>query len=190
MTDMGQGCAAIFPQIAAEPPAGSSPRTWSFAEPDTAEVPDSGPTVASRTTMIVGGLIARAVAELRERVLEWWQTVHAHRRRARATARGAPAREVFREAARRYREEVGPLEIVVRHEPPVWQEFDDSDATAAPPIPTYAWGADVVEVEVDPDTLGCGRCASPRSARWGGRSTRRCARGRSKAARSRRWAGR
>ena len=38
---------------------------------DTAEVPESGPTVASRTTMIVGGVIARAVAVLSDRVLSW-----------------------------------------------------------------------------------------------------------------------
>jgi CO/xanthine dehydrogenase Mo-binding subunit len=34
--------------------------------PDTNRVPDSGPTVASRTIMIVGGLIARAALELKE----------------------------------------------------------------------------------------------------------------------------
>jgi len=150
MTDMGQGCAAIFPQIAAE--AGAlDPEDLVFAEPDTAEVPDSGPTVASRTTMIVGGLIARVVAELRERVLEWWATVHATAA-GRATAHGAASREVFREAARLYREEVGPLEVVVRHEPPAWQEFDETTYRGAA-YPTYAWGADVIEVEVDADTL-------------------------------------
>ncbi len=150
MTDMGQGCAAIFPQIAAEA-GGLAPEDLLFAEPDTADVPDSGPTVASRTTMIVGGLIARAVTELRERVLEWWRTVHATAA-GEATARGAPSREVFREAARLYREEVGPLDVVVRHEPPAWQEFDESTYRGAA-YPTYAWGADVVEVEVDADTL-------------------------------------
>ncbi len=35
--------------------------------PDTNRVPDSGPTVASRTTMIVGGLIARAALKLKEK---------------------------------------------------------------------------------------------------------------------------
>ena len=44
-------------------------RTSIFAEPDTGDVPDSGPTVASRTTMIVGGVIARAVTAMRDRVL-------------------------------------------------------------------------------------------------------------------------
>ncbi len=134
MTDMGQGCVAVFPQIAAAA-AGVKPKDLAFAPPDTGDVPDSGPTVASRTTMIVGGLIARAVSELRDRVL----------------AMPAPG-ESFREAARRYREEAGPLEVTVRHEPPADQAFDESTYRGAA-YPTYAWGADVVEVEVDPDTL-------------------------------------
>ncbi len=37
-----------------------------YDNPDTNFVPDSGPTVASRTTMIVGGLIARACKDLKE----------------------------------------------------------------------------------------------------------------------------
>ncbi len=42
-----------------------------FDFPDTDKVPDSGPTVASRTMMIVGGLIARACIEMKER---WEET--------------------------------------------------------------------------------------------------------------------
>ena len=34
--------------------------------PDTDAVPNSGPTVASRTIMVVGGLLARCAAELRD----------------------------------------------------------------------------------------------------------------------------
>ncbi len=37
-----------------------------YKNPDTNRVPDSGPTVASRTIMIVGGLIARAARQLKE----------------------------------------------------------------------------------------------------------------------------
>ncbi len=134
MTDMGQGCVAVFPQIAAAA-AGIGPEDLVFAEPDTGEVPDSGPTVASRTTMIVGSLIARTVSELRDRVL----------------AQAKPG-ESFRDAARRYRREAGPVEVTFHHEPPEDQSFDESTYRGAA-YPTYAWGADVVEVEVDPDTL-------------------------------------
>ena len=38
------------------------------------------------------------------------------------------------------------------HEPPEGQTFDESTYHGAA-YPTYAWGADVVEVEVDPDTF-------------------------------------
>ncbi len=152
MTDMGQGCAAIFPQIA-EAAGGLGPDDVVFAEPDTAAVPDSGPTVASRTTMIVGGLIARAVVELRSRVVDWWTASHSGVIVFGAGGRApAPVGLPFRDVARRYREEVGPLELTLRHEPPDWQRFDDETYRGAA-YPTYAWGADVVEVEVDPDTL-------------------------------------
>jgi CO/xanthine dehydrogenase Mo-binding subunit len=151
MTDMGQGCVAVFPQIATAA-GGLGPDDVVFAEPDTGDVPDSGPTVASRTTMIVGNLIARTVAELRNRVLASIGTD------GNLTARdgwivgpsGPTGR--FRDAARRLREKAGPVEVTFRHEPPEWQTFDESTYQGAA-YPTYAWGADVVEVEVDPDTL-------------------------------------
>ena len=41
-----------------------------YPYPDTKEVPDSGPTVASRTTMIVGKLLERAAKKLKAQ----WQT--------------------------------------------------------------------------------------------------------------------
>jgi len=148
MTDMGQGCAAVFPQIASAA-AGVDPEDVTFAEPDTSEVPDSGPTVASRTTMIVGGVIARAVAALRDRVLSWRGGESVRE----GWIEGPEGRiERFREAAARFRQEGGDAEVTLRHEPPEWQSFDESTYRGAA-YPTYAWGADVVEVEVDPDTL-------------------------------------
>lgn len=147
MTDMGQGCVAIFPQIAAAA-AGIGVEDVTFAEPDTGEVPDSGPTVASRTTMIVGGVIARAMVELRDQVLSWSGGSAVHE----GWIEGPNGRERFRDAAARYRQESGPVEVTLRHEPPEWQTFDESTYQGAA-YPTYAWGADVVEVEVDPDTL-------------------------------------
>jgi CO/xanthine dehydrogenase Mo-binding subunit len=161
MTDMGQGCAAIFPQIA-QAASGLAADDLVFTPPDTARVPDSGPTVASRTTMVVGGTLARALGQLRDRVLDWWTGTPVRGRRG--PAEGAVARiedgrlvgagepVAFREAARRYLAEVGPLEITLHHEPPSWQTFDETTYHGAA-YPTYAWGADVAEVVVDPDTL-------------------------------------
>src|SRR5437879_3489384 len=65
--EMGQGTLTVFTQIAAER-LGVTPDDVVIGEPDTARVPNSGPTVASRTTMVVGHLIERAVDDLRTRV--------------------------------------------------------------------------------------------------------------------------
>jgi CO/xanthine dehydrogenase Mo-binding subunit len=157
MTDMGQGCAIVFPQIAAAA-AGVSMDEIVFAPPDTGLVPDSGPTVASRTTMIVGGTIARAVQQLAETVTGSTRlqprpvtggTRLQPRPEAETTLKG---RTTFRDLARQYLRAHGPLEVTVRHEPPAWQIFDDHTYHGAA-YPTYAWGCDVVEVDVDPDTF-------------------------------------
>jgi CO/xanthine dehydrogenase Mo-binding subunit len=156
MTDMGQGCAAIFPQIAGEA-GGLSPTDIVLAEPDTARVPDSGPTVASRTTMIVGETIARAVGRLRDELLSWWRTASdlggalevVDSRVVEVDGEGDWA---FREVALAYLKARGPIEITLRHEPPDWQTFDEETYSGSA-YPAYAWGADVVEVEVEADTL-------------------------------------
>ena len=62
-TDMGQGMRTTFRQIAASA-AGLPYECVAVAEADTAQVPDSGPTVASRTCMVVGGLVAEASADV------------------------------------------------------------------------------------------------------------------------------
>jgi CO/xanthine dehydrogenase Mo-binding subunit len=139
MTDMGQGMATVFPQIAAEA-AGVEVADVVFPPPDTGRVPDSGPTAASRTTMVVGGTIAQTVGELRRRLLAWWSEA--------GDGEEAPG---LREIARRHFAAAGPLEVTVRHQPPSWQTFDETTYQGAA-YPTYAWGCDVAEVEVDPDT--------------------------------------
>jgi CO/xanthine dehydrogenase Mo-binding subunit len=151
MTDMGQGCVAVFPQIAAAA-GGLGADDVIFAEPDTGDVPDSGPTVASRTTMIVGELIARTVTELRDRVLASMDRDGSFAVQDGWIVDGTDRVEPFRDAARRHQEKAGPVEVTFHHEPPEWQTFDESTYRGAA-YPTYAWGADVVTVEVDPDTL-------------------------------------
>ena len=58
-TEMGQGTKTIFPQLVAEA-LGVAVDDVIMAPQDTAFVPDSGPTVASRTAMVVGGLLIKA----------------------------------------------------------------------------------------------------------------------------------
>src|SRR6185369_9539863 len=66
-TDIGQGAITIFTQIAAGA-LGVDASQVDVIDPSTALVPDSGPTVASRTCMVVGGLVERAARELREKL--------------------------------------------------------------------------------------------------------------------------
>ncbi|MFQ5525817.1 MAG: xanthine dehydrogenase family protein molybdopterin-binding subunit [Thermoanaerobaculia bacterium] len=155
MTDMGQGCVAIFPQMAAEA-SGLGTDDFAFPDPDTAVVPDSGPTVASRTTMIIGGLIARIAIEMRDKVLAAWQgelepPVEVGFAEGKVTVEGLPV-ATFREIARHCYFGHGPLDTTLRHEPSDTQQFDD-ETYQGEAYPTYSWGADVVEVEVDQETF-------------------------------------
>ena len=62
-TEIGQGTNTIFAQIAADA-LGVAIDTIEIAQPDTSIVPDSGPTVASRTCMVVGRLVETAARGL------------------------------------------------------------------------------------------------------------------------------
>lgn len=72
--DMGQGIRTTLRKVVAQILEIPIDRVI-FNFPDTDFVPDSGPTVASRTMMIVGGLVARAAKELKERFGETELTV-------------------------------------------------------------------------------------------------------------------
>ena len=58
-TEIGQGTNTVFAQIACDA-LGIDCTDIEVAQPDTAVVPDSGPTVASRTCMVVGKLVETA----------------------------------------------------------------------------------------------------------------------------------
>ncbi|TVP94655.1 MAG: aldehyde oxidase [Acholeplasmatales bacterium] len=63
--DMGQGAKTTLKKVVVET-LGVPYNQVTFDDPDTDAVPDSGPTVASRTAMIVGGLLAQAAQTLKE----------------------------------------------------------------------------------------------------------------------------
>jgi CO/xanthine dehydrogenase Mo-binding subunit len=124
-TEIGQGTRTMHAQIVADA-LGIPYEQVEVAQPDTARVPDSGPTVASRTCMVVGGILQRASVELRRRIGEM-----------------EPG-EYFRAN--------GPLRIEADYEQPDWIKWDDQtyrgDAYA-----TYGWGCNVAEVALDPVTF-------------------------------------
>jgi CO/xanthine dehydrogenase Mo-binding subunit len=123
-TEMGQGTRTTLAQIVAEVLSLPLDRV-EVADPDTARVPDSGPTVASRTCMVVGGLLKACASEMKERL-----------------GGLSPAAYLKRH---------GPLTITRQYAAPPGIVWDDAtyrgDAYA-----TYGWGCDVAEVELDPVT--------------------------------------
>ncbi len=130
-TEMGQGTNTVFPQLAAEA-LGLTPDEIELAPVDTALVPDSGPTVASRTVMVVGGMIVRACRRLRAQVEE-------------ATGRPFPA------ARHAYAAAHGAVRLEERFTPYPGQPFDDATYTGDA-YPAFGWAAAVAEVDVDLDT--------------------------------------
>jgi len=133
--EMGQGTLTVFTELAAAR-LGLAPEDVTIAEADTSRVPNSGPTVASRTTMIVGGLVERAADDLRRRVgLD-------------DTARGAMVKQAIRRWHQEHPGEVEPLFGEATYEKPPGISWDDKtyrgDAYGA-----FAWAAYVAEVEVD-----------------------------------------
>jgi CO/xanthine dehydrogenase Mo-binding subunit len=137
-TEIGQGTSTAHPQIVSEV-LGVPFEMVREATADTAVVPDSGPTVASRTAMVVGGLLARAAGEVLE-------TLRAH-----AALPTPHTAEEFRVAARRHAGEHGPLVAMAEYRPPPGRAWDErtfaGDAYAG-----YAWACYVAEVAVDTRT--------------------------------------
>src|SRR5471030_1857026 len=119
-TEMGQGTKTIFPQLVAEA-LGVPMDDVELASVDTALVPDSGPTVASRTAMVVGGLVIGACRRLRAVVEE---------------RSGGPFAETYRADARVH----GATRIDEHFEPYPGVEFDDT-TYRGDAYPTFGWAA-------------------------------------------------
>src|SRR5271157_2379790 len=67
-TEFGQGTKTVLSQIAAEA-LGLPYENVSMAQPDTLKVPNSGPTVASRTVMVVGKLVQSAALGIKQSLI-------------------------------------------------------------------------------------------------------------------------
>jgi CO/xanthine dehydrogenase Mo-binding subunit len=131
--EMGQGTLTVFTQLVSDR-LRVPPEAVVIAPVDTARVPNSGPTVASRTVMVVGGLLEKACDDLRSIV-----------------GLGPDAEgEALLGAIRDWYDAHPGQELVgrARYQQPEHMEWDDEtyrgDAYGA-----YAWGAYVADVEVD-----------------------------------------
>ena len=137
-TEFGQGTNTILCQVAAQTLQVPYEQVG-IAQPDTQLVPNSGPTVASRTAMIVGKLVERACIQLLETL------------RANSGLPPDHTPEQFTKAAVDHLDKHGSLRCSVRYEPVqpvVWNdELFHGDA-----YPAYAWAVYVAEVAVDLNT--------------------------------------
>jgi CO/xanthine dehydrogenase Mo-binding subunit len=134
-TEMGQGTNTIFSQIVGDA-LGIDQEQIEIVQPDTANVPNSGPTVASRTSMIVGKLVETAALEIQKKLEDGGFLQH-----------GYDATE-FANACRKYTDTIGPLTSLAKYQHPSDLHWDDEhyqgDAYGA-----YAWAVYVAEVSVD-----------------------------------------
>lgn len=123
-TEIGQGTRTMHAQIVADA-LGVPYDAIEVHDVDTAFVPDSGPTVASRTCMIVGKLLERCARDMKKRL-------------------GAltPA-QYFRQH--------GTFVVTSQYEPPPGLSWND-ETYAGDAYGSYAWSCNVVEIEVDPVT--------------------------------------
>jgi CO/xanthine dehydrogenase Mo-binding subunit len=134
-TEFGQGTHTILCQIAAES-LGLSYDDVEIPPCDTNIVPNSGPTVASRTSMVVGRLIERSGHQLIATLREHAGLADDY------TAQG------FFTACDRYRDQHGKVESLCRYEAPP-NVFWDDQKYRGEAYPTFAWAVYVAEVAVD-----------------------------------------
>src|SRR5829696_8907482 len=134
-TEIGQGTKTVFAQIAADA-LGLDYETVEVAQPDTADVPNSGPTVASRTCMIVGKLVESAALKIKEALGDA------------GLIGDSFTQDEWARACAGYTSQHGALRTHVQYQQPGDVEWDDEhyrgDAYGA-----YAWAVYVAEVSVD-----------------------------------------
>lgn len=134
-TEFGQGTKTVLCQIAAEA-LGLGFEDIDIAEADTKQVPNSGPTVASRTVMVVGKLVQSAAQGIRQTLAGAGYLADAY------------TPEEFRAACAKYVSERGQLKSFSRYEPPPDIFWDDEKYRGAA-YAAYAWAVYVAEVTVD-----------------------------------------
>ena len=137
-TEFGQGTKTVLCQIAAEA-LGLRYEDVGIAQPDTQEVPNSGPTVASRTVMVVGKLVQSAAIGITETLKSAGKLGEVY------------SPDEFRAACRTHVEQHGKFRSIAHYEQPeniIWDEEKYRGAAYA----AFAWAVYVAEVTVDPVT--------------------------------------
>jgi CO/xanthine dehydrogenase Mo-binding subunit len=135
MTEMGQGTNTILAQIAAET-LGIDYEHVEVPRPDTSQVPNSGPTVASRTAMVIGKLVQDAALALKRELQEggWLGDIYT-----------SPE---FQEACCRRITRHGPLRSKAQYREPPGIFWDD-EKYRGEAYGAYSFATYVAEVTVD-----------------------------------------
>jgi CO/xanthine dehydrogenase Mo-binding subunit len=137
-TEFGQGTNTVLCQIAAEA-LGLPYEDVRIAQPDTSQVPNSGPTVASRTAMVVGSLVRSAALGIKQTLI------------ASGMIGGSYSPDKFRTACREYIAAHGELRSFARYEAPEGVFWDDQKYRGEA-YASFAWAIYVAEVAVDLST--------------------------------------
>jgi CO/xanthine dehydrogenase Mo-binding subunit len=131
-TEMGQGVDTAFKIIVSEA-LHLQFEDIIIEEKNTSKVPNSGPTVASRSTMIVGKLLVDNCEQIKEKLSLQDEPVSA---------------EIFKEAVKKYFKDHTTLIVREEYHHPKFITFDE-ESYKGYGYPVYAWSANVAEVEID-----------------------------------------
>jgi len=134
-TEFGQGTKTVLCQIAAET-LGLPYEQVGIAQADTDEVPNSGPTVASRTVMVVGKLVQSAALGIRQTLTGGGMLGESY------------SAEEFRAASKKQVAAHGPFLSWARFEAPS-DVFWDDEKYRGEAYAAYAWAVYIAEVTVD-----------------------------------------
>jgi len=155
-TEMGQGAHTVIPQIAADQ-LGLDLSCIGVETPDTSLVPNSGPTVASRTTMVMGSVLEKCAATLKGKLFAHACDIKGAKLKnlkfkgTNLTSGGGIVMAAD-ELVKSYVAKHGVLAVIDHFELPPHIKWDE-DTYKGDAYPTYAWGCDVAEVEVDMTTF-------------------------------------
>jgi CO/xanthine dehydrogenase Mo-binding subunit len=134
-TEFGQGTKTVLSQIAAEA-LGLRYEDVDVAAADTAAVPNSGPTVASRTVMVVGKLVHSAAIGIRQTLKDCGSLGDSY------------SAEEFRTACRNYVAFHGEFRSWARYEAPP-DIFWDDEKYRGEAYAAFAWAVYIAVVTVD-----------------------------------------
>ncbi len=134
-TEMGQGKHTVFAQVAAEA-LGLPIELVEVAPSDTSRVPNSGPTVASRSTMVVGKLIQDAAVAFRQGLIQ------------QGLLHEPFTPEAFQAAVRAMLARSGSYKTYAQYHTPPQQKWDDT-SYQGDAYPTFTWACYATQVAVD-----------------------------------------